>query len=93
MKGKLVTRMQYRNWMTPERMRKTRKASMNLSRDGVESMYAVQSDCRANEDGAGLGSEGACFAVFDDDFGPAICIWVQYVYSDVYSNKLRVYCI
>ena len=81
--------------MTPERMRKTRKASMNLSRDGVESMYAVQSDCRANEDGAGLGlgSEGACFAVFDDDFGPAICIWVQYVYSDVYSNKLRVYCI
>ena len=74
--------------MTPERMRKTRKASMNLSRDGVESMYAVQSDCRANEDGAGLGSEGACFAVFDDDFGPAIRIWVQYVYSIRYACNL-----
>ena len=63
--------------MTPERMRKMRKASMNLSREGVESMYAVQRDCRAKDNGeasAGLGSEGASFAVLDDDFGPAIWI-------------------
>ena len=69
--------MQNRNWMTAERMRNARKASMNLSREGVESMYAVQRDCRANEAGeagAGFGSEGAPFAVLDDDFGPAIWI-------------------
>jgi hypothetical protein len=77
LKGKLVTRIQYTNWMTPERMRKTRKASMNFRREGVESMYAVQRDCRAKEDGedgAGLVFEGACFAVFDDDLGPAILV-------------------
>jgi len=78
LKGKLVTRMQYTNWMTPERMRKTRKASMNLRRECVESMYAVQRDCKAKEDGedgAGFVSEGVCFAVLDDDLGPAI--WLQ----------------
>ena len=68
--------------MTPERMRKTRKASMNLRREGVESMYAVQRDCRAKEDGeddAGLVSEGACFAVLDEDLGPAIWVYSKYV--------------
>ena len=37
LKGKLVTSTQYTNWMTPERIRNTRKASMNFSRGGVES--------------------------------------------------------
>jgi hypothetical protein len=63
--------------MTPERMRKTRKESMNLRRDGVESRYAVQRDCRANEggeDGAGFVDEGACLWVLDVDFGPAILV-------------------
>ena len=81
LKGKLVTRMQYRNWMTPERMRNARKASMNSSLEGVTSMYAVQKDYRAKDDGevgAGLGTEGACFHVFDDNLGPAIWILVQY---------------
>ena len=75
MQGKLVTRMQYRNWMTPEKMRNARKASMSLSLEGVESMYTVQRDYRAEDDGeagAGLGTEGACFHVFDDNLGPAM---------------------
>ena len=43
LKGKLVTRMQYKNCMTPESIRNTRKESMNLSRPGVVSTYARQS--------------------------------------------------
>lgn len=43
LKGKLVTRMQYANWMMPENIRKTRKASTNLRRSEVCSLYAFQS--------------------------------------------------
>jgi hypothetical protein len=37
LKGKLVTRTQYTNWMTPDKTRKTRKASTNFKRAGVVS--------------------------------------------------------
>ena len=50
---------------------------MNLRRDGVESRYAVQRDCRANDggdDGAGFADEGACLGVLEVDFGPAILL-------------------
>lgn len=36
--------MQYRNWATPESIRKTRKASMNFNRSGVCSLYAFRSE-------------------------------------------------
>ena len=56
LKGKLVTSTQYTNWATPDRMRKTRKASMNFRREGVASRYAVQRVCSATADAdAGAG--------------------------------------
>jgi hypothetical protein len=77
LKGKLVTSTQYTNWATPDRMRKTRKASMNFRREGVASRYAVQRVCNATADadagaeggvagwaaGAGLGLEGVVVEV------------------------------
>ena len=47
LKGKLVTRTQYVNWRTPERTRKTRKESMNLSLVEVLTRYAAQRDWAA----------------------------------------------
>jgi hypothetical protein len=50
LKGKLVTSTQYTNWMTPDRTRKTRKASTSFKREGVVLRYAAQSVCRATFD-------------------------------------------
>lgn len=80
MKGKLVTSTQYTNWITPDKMRKRRKESMNLRRAGVVSRYAPQRDRTAVadavfvvEDGGGAGEETAalCFAELAV-LGPAI---------------------
>jgi hypothetical protein len=50
LKGKLVTSTQYTNWMTPDRTRKTRKASTSFKREGVVLRYADQSVCTATFD-------------------------------------------
>jgi len=50
LKGKLVTSTQYTNWITPDRTRKTRKASMNFKREGVVLRYAPQRVCTATFD-------------------------------------------
>lgn len=47
LKGKFVTRMQYKNCTIPESMRKTRKESMNFSLFDVLSEYAFHSDSTA----------------------------------------------
>jgi len=50
LKGKLVTSTQYTNWMTPDRTRKTRKASTSFKRGEVVLRYAAQSVSRATFD-------------------------------------------
>jgi|SRR6267154_422017 len=50
LKGKLVTSTQYTNWMTPDRTRKTRKASTSFKREEVVLRYAAQSVSRATFD-------------------------------------------
>lgn len=44
LKGKLVTRTQYRNCETPESMMNTRNASINFRRSVVWSTYACHND-------------------------------------------------
>jgi len=56
LKGKLVTSTQYTNWMTPDRTRKTRKASTSFKREEVALRYAAQRVCRATVD-AGVAAE------------------------------------
>jgi hypothetical protein len=43
LKGKLVTRTQYTNCITPDRTMNAKKASMSLRRSGVCCMYDFQS--------------------------------------------------
>lgn len=66
LKGKLVTRTQYTNWITPERMMNTKNASMNLRRSGVCCKYDFH-----NADTVCDTPEGA---VFEEVFGPAILL-------------------
>ena len=54
LKGKLVTRIQYRNCTIPESMRKTRNESMNFSLFDVLSEYAFHNDSTA------LAATGVC---------------------------------
>ena len=42
-----MTRIQYRNWIMPESIIKTRKASMSLSLGDVVVLYDSHSDCTA----------------------------------------------
>ena len=71
LKGKLVTSTQYTNWATPDRMRKTRKASMNFRREDVASRYAVQRVCNATAD-ADAGAEGGVAGWAADAAGEAL---------------------
>ena len=60
LKGKFVTRIQYRNCTIPESMRKTRNESMSFSLFDVLSEYAFHRDSTAL-----AGVDGCCFtAVF-----------------------------
>lgn len=68
LKGKLVTRIQYTNWNTPERTMNVKKASINLRRSGVFSKYDFQSAETVLER-----------ALCGGAFGPAICVDVELV--------------
>lgn len=65
--GKFVTSTQYTNCRIPETMRKTRNASMSLSRGEVVSLYAFHRDCTADEAAAGDASGGAETVVLVED--------------------------
>jgi hypothetical protein len=75
LKGKLVTSTQYTNWITPDKTRKTRKASMDFRRAVVVSRYAAQRVCSTANDagaeavfvveGGGVGAGGET-ALLDD---------------------------
>jgi hypothetical protein len=67
LKGKLVTSTQYTNWMTPDRIRKTRKASTSFKREDVVLRYVPQRVCSAAFDADAAPEEvddGATVGVF-----------------------------
>lgn len=67
LKGKLETRMQYRNCMIPDNMRKKRNASIVFNRVDVVWLYAFHKERTALLDGGEVAG-----ATLEDDFEAGI---------------------